>query len=113
MAMELNILACAILANHVHLVTERHATSYERITNRLKGQSAQRIREARNLPVAENSRDRVAVWTQGYWVRYINDTAHMERTLAYVRNNPVRSGLGVQEWSFVCENESSRRTRRG
>ncbi|MBN2561081.1 MAG: transposase [Phycisphaerae bacterium] len=98
---KLEIRACAILPNHVHVVVGRGADTYERTVNRLKGRSAQRIREARHYPAPTNRRQRVPIWTEGYWVRYIDHLEQMECAVNYVRNNPIREGLLPQHWGFV------------
>ncbi len=105
---QLDILACAILSNHVHLVVARHNDTYERIVNRLKGNSSQAVRELRGIPVATDRRDRVPIWTEGYWCRYINSIPQMERAIEYVQKNPVREGLGPQRWEFVVDARSGR-----
>jgi len=102
-ATDLAVYACAILADHVHILIERHADSYERVINRLKGRSSQRVRESRGLAVAEDRRSRVPIWSQGYWSRYIDNLDQMECAINYVKQNPVKAGLGVQEWQFVQE----------
>jgi REP element-mobilizing transposase RayT len=98
---ELSIGACAILPNHVHLVCERANVSHERLVNRLKGRSAQFVREGRGIPYSKERRYRVPIWTQGYWVRFIDDASQMECAIRYVEDNPVCEGLGRQEWCFV------------
>ncbi len=95
--------ACAVLANHVHVVAGRHEEGYERILSRLKGRSSQRIRQARGLAVVQDRKDRVPIWTQGYWSRYIDHLSQMECAIEYVRKNPVREGMGVQKWGFISE----------
>jgi REP element-mobilizing transposase RayT len=99
----LEIFACAIMSNHVHLVVERHRDSYERIVNRLKGQASQEIRRLRGYPSVVVRRDRVPIWTDRYWVRYIAHDEQMECAIEYVRNNPVRERLPEQKWDFVCQ----------
>jgi REP element-mobilizing transposase RayT len=93
--------ACAIMRNHVHIVVGRHDIPYERMANRLKGRSSQLIRTHRGLTVAENRGDRIPVWTQGYWVKYIDALGQMECVIEYVNQNPIDDGLGIQKWSFV------------
>ncbi len=97
----LEVLACAILANHVHVVIERNHSTYERIVNHLKGRSSQWVRKARHLPPAVSRRRRVPIWTEGYWVRYIDHIEQMACAVRYVRNNPIREGLPAQNWDFV------------
>jgi REP element-mobilizing transposase RayT len=99
--MELPVHACAILPNHAHAVVGLHPVAYERIVNRLKGRSSQRVRETRGLSVASERAERVPVWTQGYWVRYIDDLEQMSCAIEYVNRNPVREGLGRQDWKFI------------
>ena len=99
-AAKLRILACAVMSTHAHIVVERNDDSYERIVNRLKGTSSQRIRESRAYPAADR-RDRIPIWTQGYWVRYIDHLEQMQCVLNYVKNNPIREGLPPQNWDFV------------
>jgi len=93
--------ACAILSNHVHLLVMRNQTPFERMVNRLKGRSAQRVRELRGIQVANDRRSRVPIWTQGYWVRFIPDVMQMDSVIDYVRRNGFRKDRGFQEWGFV------------
>jgi len=93
--------ACAILPNHVHIVVDRHSIPHERVVGRFKGRSSQRVRELRGLDVADRRKDRVPIWTRGYWVRYVDNVTQMERAIEYVRENPVRERLGHQHWDFV------------
>ena len=100
--MELPVHACAVLPNHAHMVVGRGPLAYERIVNRLKGRSAQRVRETRGLTVASQRAQRAPVWTQGYWVRYIDHLEQMQLAIDYVNRNPVRDGLGQQKWTFIA-----------
>lgn len=93
--------ACAIMSNHVHVIIERPEQSYERITNRLKGRSSQLVRQLRCLPKATTAVTRVPIWTDGYWVRYVDSVAQMDQVIAYVEENPVKEGLPRQDWSFI------------
>ncbi len=45
--------------------------------------------------------ERVPIWTQGYWVRFVNDETQMDNVISYVRNNGHREGREFQEWGFV------------
>jgi REP element-mobilizing transposase RayT len=99
-AAKLGILACAVMSTHAHIVVERNEDTYERIVNRLKGRSSQRIREYRAYPTA-GRRGRIPIWTQGYWVRYIDHLEQMQCVINYVKNNPTREGLPSQDWDFV------------
>lgn len=98
-AVRLEMYACAIMPNHVHVVVGRHAESYERMVSRLKARSSQRVREARGIATANRRTDRVPIWTEGYWVRYIDNAEQMERVIDYVNRNPGPDR--PQRWSFV------------
>lgn len=87
---------CAILPNHVHLLVGRPECTYERLVNRLKGRSAQRIRECRHLAVVQKQNERVPVWTSGYWVRYVDTETQFGITAEYIKKNAPD-----QAWSFV------------
>ena len=98
-AVELRMWACAVMTNHIHVVIERHGLSFERIVNRLKGRSAERVRVSRGYPLAQDRAERVPIWANGYWVRYIDTAGRMEQVMGYVKRN-VGEGR-EQKWEFV------------
>ncbi len=98
-SIDLSVWACAIMTNHVHIVVQRHGLSYERIVNRLKGQAGQRVRMLRGLPATAVRAERVPIWTEKYWVRYIDSSAKMVQAIAYVKHNLPEDT--PQEWGFV------------
>ena len=40
-------------------------------------------------------------WAEGLWKVFLFDNQDMMRAIRYVRNNPLREGLPVQDWDFV------------
>jgi len=98
-AVLLEVHACAIMPNHVHVVVGRHAESYERMVSRLKARASQKIREVRGIRATDVRRERVPIWTEGYWVRYIDNVEQMDRVIDYVNRNPGPDR--PQRWSFV------------
>ncbi len=46
-------------------------------------------------------------WQADYWDTYMRDEEHQERTVRYVRSNPVKAGLVAEwrdwPWTFVRE----------
>lgn len=92
-AMNLTVRACAALSNHVHLVVDRSSASYERIVSRVKGRSSQAVRKLRDIPAALARRDRIPVWTRGYWCRYINTAPYMKHAIRYVQRHAGRTDL--------------------
>lgn len=98
---ELDVRACAILRNHVHIVVMRHVDAYERIVNRLKGVSSQAVRRHRGYELSAGRNERIPIWTQGYWCRYVSSEHQIQSVIAYVEQNPIREGMAEQNWAFV------------
>jgi type I restriction enzyme R subunit len=90
---EVDVPHFAIMPNHWHaLVVPRDAStrSLSAIMKRLKGRTGKRMREALG--------GRGPVW-QGEWFdRWMRGDVEWEKTVAYIRDNPVRAGL-VQSWN--------------
>ena len=101
-----DILACAILPDHVHLVVARHRLSIEQIANQLKGAATRRLITKHMHPlrdVAGVSGRLPSPWARGCWTVYLNTEQSIDRAIHYVENNPLKDGLKRQRWSFVCE----------
>ena len=80
------LLAWCIMPNHVHVVVEPCAEhSLGAIVHSWKSFSANHANRllARSGPF----------WDRDYFDRYIRDEGHLERTIYYVENNPVKAGL--------------------
>jgi len=89
------ILAWCVMPNHVHVVVEQgEGQSLGEMIARWKGYSSRQINKARGTTGR--------VWADDYFDRYMRDASHLERTLAYVENNPVAAGLVTEphEWRF-------------
>lgn len=43
-----------------------------------------------------------AFWQPDYWDTYMRDDEHQQRTVRYIRNNPVKAGLAAKadEWPW-------------
>jgi REP element-mobilizing transposase RayT len=98
------ILACAVLPDHVHLVIARHTYPIEQVANRLKGAATRALAEAEAHPLAPH-RTRAgkipSPWAQSLWKVFFNTPGDVERSIRYVDDNPEKSGLPRQRWSFV------------
>jgi REP element-mobilizing transposase RayT len=96
--------ACAILPDHVHLVTDRFRLKIEQVVIQLKADATQQL-------VAENlhpfSHIRLAngrppkCWARGEWSVFLETEEEIRRAIEYVENNPEKEGKPRQRWSFV------------
>ena len=88
-------LACAILSNHAHLVIRRHRERSEDMIKALIEASAASVRNLagrfQNHPV----------WSQDKYKRFLDSAEDVCRVVKYVEDNPGKSGLPKQEYSFV------------
>jgi REP element-mobilizing transposase RayT len=92
----LDILACAILPQHVHLVLARHRLSVESLANHLKGAATQRLIEERLHPQAahQGAKSRPPkTFARGQWKVFLEDQVDVVRSIKYVNKNPERERL--------------------
>jgi len=87
--------ACAILADHVHVVIRKHRHKAEEMIRNLQRQS----RLA--LSASGHFRANHPVWTEGGWRGFLNSPDRVRTVLRYVERNPMKSGLPAQQWPFV------------
>ncbi|HWA87729.1 MAG TPA: transposase [Opitutus sp.] len=81
-----------VMPNHWHalIVPSQDCThSLSAIMKRLKGRSAKRINRALNRSGP--------VWQREWFDRWMRNDAEWDKTVAYIRNNPVSAGL-VSSW---------------
>lgn len=100
----LRILACAVLAEHVHLVIARHRYKVEQAVVLLKGAASRALDEKNVHPMAEFPRRKgrlVTCWSRGAWKVFLDDAEDLARAIAYVEENPGKEGLPPQVWDFV------------
>lgn len=81
--------ACTIMPNHVHVLFEVGMVPMAKVVQIWKGASAR----AANLVLGASG----PFWQPDYWDTFMRDVEHEERTVRYIRNNPVKAGL-VQDW---------------
>ncbi len=80
------LIAWTVMPNHVHVlieISERYSLgsivgSWKRFSARLANQAI-----GRSGPF----------WQDDYWDTYIRDERHLESTVSYIENNPVKAGL--------------------
>jgi len=87
--------ACAIMADHAHLVIARHpGHKIEQIARRLKAKGTQRL----NIEGLGFGR---TPWVRGEWKVFLNTPRTIRRAIQYVEHNPIRAGRKRQDWHFV------------
>lgn len=100
----LNVWACAILPEHVHMVLGRHRYAVEQVVNLLKGTAQRWLRDAGLHPLAGYRTDRgrlPSMWAEKRWKAYLDTTEAIENAVHYVEENPDREGKPRQSWPFV------------
>lgn len=92
-------LAWTIMPNHVHSLFKTFEVPMQKILHQWKGSTA---RLANTLLGLQNS-----FWQSDYWDTYMRDPDHQDRTIRYIRNNPVKAGLTSDwkawPWTYVHE----------
>ncbi len=95
------LLAWTIMPNHVHVLFEVSETPMKKILQQWKGATAR----AANLLLGLQT----PFWQADYWDTYMRDPDHQERTVRYIRNNPVKACLAADSkawpWTFVRSEE--------
>ena len=101
----LNVLACSILPEHVHMVVSRHRYQAEQIANLLKGAASRQLSDDHLHPFASYAAadgERLPkIWARGQWKVFLNSNADISRAVRYVQDNPLNEGKQRQRWGFV------------
>jgi REP element-mobilizing transposase RayT len=87
--------AWVVMPNHVHfLATPCGDHTLSGIMHSLKSYTASEANKLLGL--------KGAFWMEDYFDRYIRNSTHYERTIAYIENNPVKAKLCLtaEEWPF-------------
>jgi len=98
------ILACAVLPEHVHTVILRADRSIERIIGHLKTRATQRLSADGLHPFADRPSGTGVLpspWGRRAWHVFLDDPEDIARAVEYVRQNPAKEGKPPQHWSFV------------
>jgi len=85
----LTVRACAIMNDHVHLLSTKSKHRIEYVAGRFKAEAT----IALNLPQTP--------WTKGSWKVFIRDTETIASAARYIEMNPIRAGWEPQHWDFV------------
>jgi len=87
--LRLDVPACAIMNDHVHILILRSKYRIEYVVNQLKGAAT----KALNL--------KQTPWTKGCWKVFINNKETLFAAIKYINANPANGRLPPQSWSFI------------
>lgn len=87
--------ACAILSNHAHVAIRKHRDKAETMIEVFQQASAARLCRLADVPSGH------PIWSLDPYKKFLDSAEAIERTIRYVRDNPVRSGLSPQQFAFV------------
>lgn len=87
--------AAAVMPDHVHLVIRKHRDHAEQMIETLQNSTRLRLSTSGIVPTDH------PVWTHGGWKRFLNSPDDVRSVIRYIENNPTKSGLPPQRWSFV------------
>ncbi len=96
----LEVWACAVMPDHVHLVLGRHRLDVEKLVIQLKGHATVKLTEAGLHPFT-TAGQRPKCFARGAWKVFLETAEDVARAVKYVENNPVKEGKNPQRWSFV------------
>jgi hypothetical protein len=99
------VFACAIMRDHFHLVTGPCRYDVRRFAGRLKGAATKQLLASGLHPfqrIVLPDGSHPSPWSVKPWVVYCYSVEDMLRDIPYVERNPVKAGLGQQNWSFVA-----------
>ena len=94
---QLQIYACAIMPDHVHLVFANHKRKAEALVNQLKSCATKRLTAEGLHPL----HGKHSPWARHFWNVFLDSDDDVRRAIHYVEQNPIRDGLRPQHWSFV------------
>jgi REP element-mobilizing transposase RayT len=98
---KLEIWACSIMPDHVHLVIATHRLPVERIVIQLKAAATTRLIEEEIHPFPTEVGRPHRCFARGEWCVFLDTTEDVVRAIGYVERNPIKDGLPAQEWQFV------------
>jgi REP element-mobilizing transposase RayT len=89
--------ACAVLPDHVHLVTACHALDPHKLVIQLKGAATTELTNRQIHPFAGEAK----AFARGEWVVFLDTPNDVHRAIQYVELNPEKEGLPRQYWPFI------------
>ena len=87
-----------IMPNHLHLLFTTVDVPMARLLKKWKGATS----KAANQLLGRTGQP---FWQADYWDTFMRDRAHIDTTIRYIRNNPVKAGLAKTwkdwPWTYV------------
>lgn len=108
-----HILAYVIMPNHVHILIQvLHSYRLSRIVQSWKSYTAKAIsRLIQRDKLTWKAGDQI--WQPDYWDRYIRNDTHLNSTIGYIHQNPVKAGLVTSSkawpWSSIHQHQKIQR----
>lgn len=112
--LDLAVYACAIMPDHVHLVTGVHERPMKKVVTQMKSNATMAlgwtalcekeklVSWGANSPANRDRRLRSpSPWAAKHWDVFIDTEEQLFATARYVEGNPVKDGLPAQRWGFV------------
>ena len=100
----LTVWACAVLPDHVHLVTGRANSTIEAVVIQLKGEATARLIAEGIHPFGDTTEPNgrhPKCFARGEWKVFLDSPEAVRRAIAYVEANPLKERKTAQRWSFV------------
>lgn len=100
----LNVYACSVLPEHVHLVAAEGKHSPKRIVGHFKREATLRLTAEQLHPFqAEFAASGIlpTCWGARGRIVFLDSVDDVHRSIRYVEENPVKEGKPPQVWSFV------------
>jgi REP element-mobilizing transposase RayT len=100
----LDVYACSIMPDHVHLVTGRYRNDVEYVAGFLKRAATRGLNDKQVHPLQgcrQASGRTPSPWVVGGWFVYLNTPSEVRGRIRYVEENPAKAGLAPQRWEFV------------
>jgi REP element-mobilizing transposase RayT len=106
------ILACAILPDHVHVVIRAHRNRPTLVVGHLKREAtlqlvAQGLHPFQHL--YETGKSIHSCWAEKCWRVYLDTREDEDRAIRYVEGNPQKEGKPRQHWSCIATPTRTRR----
>jgi REP element-mobilizing transposase RayT len=87
--------ACAVLADHAHLLVRRHRRTAKEMISLFKTASARALLAGGHVPTEH------PVWSHNDYVAYKDSPASIRATIAYILGNLAKHKVERQDWDFV------------
>ncbi|MDP6047003.1 MAG: transposase, partial [Phycisphaerae bacterium] len=85
----LTVRACAIMNDHVHLLSLRSKHRIEYVFGQFKSQATHALNLDKTL------------WAKDAWKVFIEDAETIASAARYIEMNPIKAGREPQHWDFV------------